>query len=267
MPWAKIDDRFHAHPKVARAGDAAIGLHIRALSYCAAYLTDGLVPRDFARGKKRAASRLVAVGLWEVHADGWVIHDYLEYNLSAEEVKEQREIERAIRSAGGKARASVASRNGGRFVPADQPTEEPAGHQQGDQQPAGVAAVPHPPAPTRTQSLPFPVLEVLKTSEGDAPAGVAGLVDLYRSFPGVQATDQDGGLIAGMVAKHGAGHVEAVLRDVDTSIGAATNPLQYLAGACKRPRKRAGLTIEDRAKGIADRIRRYESQKPKGAHS
>jgi hypothetical protein len=98
-PWAKIDDRFHSHPKIRAALEHpyALGLHAVALSYCAAYTTDGVVHRQFIEGcishpKRRssAVSSLVAIGLWRVCPDGWEIHDWLEFNPSRAEIIEQR---------------------------------------------------------------------------------------------------------------------------------------------------------------------------------
>ena len=106
MPWAKLDDTLHGHPKAAKAGLEAMGLHLLALAHCSAYLTDGHVAPEFVEGKAARRStvltaRLVEARLWEVNGDGWVIHDYLDYNPSREQVLAKREAE-ARRKAGGK---------------------------------------------------------------------------------------------------------------------------------------------------------------------
>jgi len=90
MSWAKIDDQFHCHPKVeALEIDttlAAVGLYFLALSWSAATLTEGKIPRHkVVRFSGSAtgyalAEELVRVGLWEATEDGYQIHDYLEYN-------------------------------------------------------------------------------------------------------------------------------------------------------------------------------------------
>lgn len=95
MAWSKIDDQMHSHPKVKRAWDAnktSLGLHLLALSYAGAYLTDGHVPETFvktqlpiAASRRRAVKTLVDSGLWEPSADGWQIHDYLDHNPSKSE--------------------------------------------------------------------------------------------------------------------------------------------------------------------------------------
>jgi hypothetical protein len=67
MPWFLVDDGFAFHRKVVAAGNAALGLWVRAGSWCARELTDGFVPDHMltALGTRPQAKRLVAVGLWE----------------------------------------------------------------------------------------------------------------------------------------------------------------------------------------------------------
>lgn len=125
MPWAKFDDRFNSHPKVLAAGPLAVALHMRAIIYSAQYMTDGVIRRrtinhilnwdddepDFSGGlpsNRELAKRLVNAKLWDEAPDGegWVIHDYLDYNPSREELERlQRQRVEAGR-AGGRAKAS-----------------------------------------------------------------------------------------------------------------------------------------------------------------
>ncbi|MEV7770474.1 HNH endonuclease [Kitasatospora sp. NPDC086791] len=67
MPWFKIDDGFHCHPKVLAAGTPAIGLYVRCGSWAAQQTSAGIVPKAVARmyGTPRMARSLVAAGLWE----------------------------------------------------------------------------------------------------------------------------------------------------------------------------------------------------------
>lgn len=95
MAWGRLDDSFDAHKKVRRAGLEATGLHARAMAYCAGALTDGHVDPEWlaerAGRKAGALSKLLLVaGLWEPNDDGFVIHDYLDYNPSRDEVEEKR---------------------------------------------------------------------------------------------------------------------------------------------------------------------------------
>lgn len=99
MTWAKLDDKFHAHPKVLEAWreePTSIGLHVLALSHCAAYLTDGHIDSNFTKTKmpnfaprRRAIAALINAGLWEANGTGWLIHDYLAFNPSREQVKRE----------------------------------------------------------------------------------------------------------------------------------------------------------------------------------
>ena len=97
MPWIKIDDKFHSHPKVIAAGAEGVALYVVALSWCGEYLTDGFIPEAQVRrlslsdNYQATAAHLVSVGLWDIANGGYQIHDYLEYNPSAEQVKADRE--------------------------------------------------------------------------------------------------------------------------------------------------------------------------------
>ena len=66
MPWFKIDDSAHMHPKWVKAGNAALGLWMRCGSYSAQHLTEGIIPAEIARlyGTAPQAAKLVKVGLW-----------------------------------------------------------------------------------------------------------------------------------------------------------------------------------------------------------
>lgn len=104
MTWVKLDDRLHRHRKARLAGLEAMGLWTLAASWAGEELTDGFVPRSvlFSWARENAlelAGRLEEVGLWEptVHLgeEGWLFHDWHEYNPTREEVEARREVERA----------------------------------------------------------------------------------------------------------------------------------------------------------------------------
>lgn len=97
MAYASFDDCFADHPKIAGLSDQAFRLHVAGILYCARHLTDGLlagdeVPRLVRRFKKTALDDLVDRGLWRPAVGGaaYVIHDYLDWNLSREQVLERR---------------------------------------------------------------------------------------------------------------------------------------------------------------------------------
>ncbi|KDN86721.1 hypothetical protein [Kitasatospora cheerisanensis] len=125
MPWFKIDDKAHSHPKWLRAGNAAVGLFVRAGSYSAQHLTEGIVPGAVAQlyGTATQAAKLVKVGLWHTsdhdcprcpqpRGGDYVIHDFFENNRNT--TKAQDEANR--RAAAERAAKSRAARNANRFA-------------------------------------------------------------------------------------------------------------------------------------------------------
>jgi len=115
MTWAKFDDRFPDHEKIAPLGNSAFRLHVTAICYVAAQLTDGLVSAGSLRRIGWACDNLAAdvqelcaAGLWEIVDAGYVIHDYLDYNPSKAEVEAHKGQVSAERSKAGK--AGMASR-------------------------------------------------------------------------------------------------------------------------------------------------------------
>lgn len=104
MPWVKVDDSLAFHPKVLAAGNAAMGLWVRAASWSAANLTDGLIPADMIAalgGTRPVANRLVKAGLWCSEPGGFRFHDWLDYQPSAAQVAEVRELRRDAGRTGG----------------------------------------------------------------------------------------------------------------------------------------------------------------------
>jgi hypothetical protein len=107
MPWARLDDTFHAHPKTAEAGTVGVGLFTLSLSYCSQYLTDGFVSPAVVRrlisdvdDPISIADRLVLAGYFEVVDGGYQIHEYLVYNPSrAKVLKEREEAKERMRGA------------------------------------------------------------------------------------------------------------------------------------------------------------------------
>ncbi|MGW2721366.1 mucin-2 [Streptomyces sp. NPDC001492] len=127
MPWFKVDDTAHAHPKMRRAGKSAIGLWVMCGSYAAAYLTDGVVPAETAaEGTQTQIAKLLKAGLWHEHGHGcsrcaqpmpgdFVMHDYLRYNPSRARVLAEREREaekKRAQRAGGQPDGTPPPRNG-----------------------------------------------------------------------------------------------------------------------------------------------------------
>lgn len=80
MPWFKVDDTFHSHPKATAASLAALGLWAVAGSWSGGHRQDGLVPdhvvRLLSRGESDLADELVAVGLWRRTRGGYRFHQW-----------------------------------------------------------------------------------------------------------------------------------------------------------------------------------------------
>ena len=97
MTWLKLDDGFAEHDKILPLTDKAFRLHVVGMLACARNLTDGFVSDSrfisvaaTARSTRKHATELEQVGLWQRVEAGWRVRDYLDYNPSAEKVREER---------------------------------------------------------------------------------------------------------------------------------------------------------------------------------
>jgi hypothetical protein len=108
VPWIKLDDHFADHPKIVEVGTIGLAVQIRALCYCARYLTDGFLtesvgslltnPPDLPHqdllsdpDPRPLVEKMMASGLWDKVKKGYMVHDYLKYNPSRKQVLESRE--------------------------------------------------------------------------------------------------------------------------------------------------------------------------------
>jgi len=109
MTWAKVDDRWPRHPKAIAVGPLGRDLYICGLCYCNEHLTDGFIPEEAVatlapsgpgnhQNKVSSASattqRLLSAGLWEKVPGGYRVHDYFDWNPTAERVREQRRLKK-----------------------------------------------------------------------------------------------------------------------------------------------------------------------------
>lgn len=111
MPYLNTDDGFPEHEKVDALSDGAFRLHVSGMHYCARKLSDGIIPaRRVSRlkpnHKRTELDELLAGRLWHKGGEGcgtehcptgapgeYVVHDYLEWNKSAEWWAERRRKE------------------------------------------------------------------------------------------------------------------------------------------------------------------------------
>jgi hypothetical protein len=164
MPWFKIDDGFHGHPKVVDVSLDAVGLWTLAGSWCAKYLTDGFVPEKTVvrlGGSREAAGELVGAGLWVGAADGYQFKDWGDY----QPLKEDVEAERA--AAQERMRKVRAARKGVR-ANADRTDAEPSANVAGTSAEVRLA-------PSQSQSHPSPASS--STKKRDSAASGARLPD------------------------------------------------------------------------------------------
>jgi hypothetical protein len=92
MPWFKVDDQLAFHRKTLLAGNAAMGLWVRAGSWCSQQLNDGCIPDDLVTslGTRTQADRLVKAGLWRKKIDGYEFHDWDSWQPTRAEVEKRR---------------------------------------------------------------------------------------------------------------------------------------------------------------------------------
>ena len=104
MAWARIDDGFSEHPKTLalKGWGSELGVYMAALCYCARRRDPTItIPALRVIGAKPAtAARMVELGLWDATPDGWVIHDWEEYQrvdvTAAERKRRQRSRDEAV---------------------------------------------------------------------------------------------------------------------------------------------------------------------------
>lgn len=109
-----MDDKFHRNRKIrelrkrGKAGNEALGVWTFWWSWC---LDDpdlnGEVPRsELSKRDEIAAELLVDVGLWDKTDDGFIFHDFQEYNPTREQIDSKRRADRERLSAKRKAKST-----------------------------------------------------------------------------------------------------------------------------------------------------------------
>lgn len=108
MGWFKVDDQLAFHQKAVIAGNAAMGLWVRAGSWSCAQLTDGFIAKAMANAMANEcdADALVLAGLWDEVEGGYQFHDWAEFQPSAEDEREKRKARSLAGKKGAAARWS-----------------------------------------------------------------------------------------------------------------------------------------------------------------
>ena len=116
MAYTNTDYSFWTNPKIRFAGRDAAFLYIAGNGFCNEYLTDGFISdtdietvafNAFQRQPKKAVESLVKAGLWDRVSGGYMIHDYLDYNKSKQEIEELRSKKTYAGKKGGQASAQA----------------------------------------------------------------------------------------------------------------------------------------------------------------
>lgn len=100
--YVPLDINYLRDPAIRKAGPDAELLYIRTLAFIKGAGTDGVlyewdlsvVAVGLKFPEKRAAA-LVKNGLWEKVDDGWYVSAWVKWNMTQDELKEQREAKRA----------------------------------------------------------------------------------------------------------------------------------------------------------------------------
>lgn len=81
MPWFAVDDQFAFHAKAVAAGNEALGMWVRAGSWCQQQGGTGVIPEGIvvALGGVDLAEKLVRAGLWARTPSGFKFHEWDEY--------------------------------------------------------------------------------------------------------------------------------------------------------------------------------------------
>lgn len=97
LPWVRIDATLPANHKILELVDKgrwrSVSMYVFAITYSGHNTTDGYIPRaalPLIHGTVKDAQHLVAAGLWHPHGNGWMIHDWHDYQPSSEYVKGKR---------------------------------------------------------------------------------------------------------------------------------------------------------------------------------
>jgi len=92
VPWFKVDDTLAFHHKTVMAGNAAMGLWVRAGAWSMQTLTDGFIPDAVVSqlGTTGQAKRLVEVGMWDRLKTGYAFHEWSQRQPSKAEVHMER---------------------------------------------------------------------------------------------------------------------------------------------------------------------------------
>lgn len=132
MVWGMFDDRYPANLKVRRLSDRAFRLDVTGILWSCGQLSDGQIfdldDLPGVKGARRAVAELVERGRWHEPGhgctsehcrpidEGWLIHDWREFNRSRERVLADRKAAAARQK---RWRSKTTRGDGGRYASRD----------------------------------------------------------------------------------------------------------------------------------------------------
>lgn len=223
MTWVRIDDAVATHPKHLAAGPVACWIWVAGLAWANQHASNGTIPAHALHALypsdwiskaelRRVATKLVEVGLWEKTADGWLIHDYADYQAEAMKTArdERREWERKRKAAQRAAKkaptATSDSEDLGALSHRDRLGHVPGttgGTGGGTSPGTGALAVSHPPGPARP--------DLIENTHTPAGATRLGTVELF----GITGDEVLATLRAGSKGRINLAHEARTLADLD----------------------------------------------------
>lgn len=110
--WIRLSDRIGEHPKTLQVPRAHRWAIVELLGYCSRNLTDGFIPAEMMARlvDPDELASLMDAGFTRKHPGGYMIHDYLDWQESREEVQKRS----AKRSIAGKRGAAKRWQNDGK---------------------------------------------------------------------------------------------------------------------------------------------------------
>lgn len=110
--FVRLDHGMPENRKVMGLSDAAFRLYIEAICWCSRQESDGHIPTAFIKrlGRAKVVRELVDAGLLDEAVGGYMVHDYLDFQRSSEEIEAYRSAKGEAGTLGNHKRWHVARR-------------------------------------------------------------------------------------------------------------------------------------------------------------
>jgi hypothetical protein len=198
VSWARIDDKMAFGAKTIAAGNEAVGVWLRMLAWSCDQRTNGLVTRSVAltiAGKEKALERLVEVRMLDVDGDDFRIHDFLDWQPSADEIAAKRQARAEAGKRGGVAKALANARR----LPSKQLANDIANSQQTEVEILAKVCPDPDPDPKRSsislRDLAGQVLEALNASRKRVLPGARALRSIPSNTEQIMARLKEGSTV------------------------------------------------------------------------